>query len=224
ITAFMGFGRLNSDRVTDIRGVLGPLEGIAERRNALIYTITHPPKASTSAINSFIGSQAFIAAARIGYLTTEEIGEDGKPTGRYLLSMVKSNLGPKVPTLAYRLEQLVVGQDHRDGTDIVGSRVWWESEPVAVTADQVLAAAQSGGKAEGPTALEDAKAFLRAKLAAGVVTQKEILEHAAAELISEATLRRAKSILKVESKREGFGADGRFVWLLPASIDDQDAP
>src|SRR5262249_34067324 len=89
ITAFMGFGRLNSDRVTDIRGVLGPLEGIAERRNALIYTITHPPKASTSAINSFIGSQAFIAAARIGYLTTEEIGEDGKPTGRYLLSMVK---------------------------------------------------------------------------------------------------------------------------------------
>jgi hypothetical protein len=45
-----------------------------------------------------------------------------------------------MPTLAYRLEQLTVDQDHRDGKDIVASRVAWERDTVAMSADQALAA------------------------------------------------------------------------------------
>jgi hypothetical protein len=106
ITAFMGTGKIDSHKTVDVRGVLGPLAALAESHSVAIYTITHPPKASTSAINAFVGSQAFIAAARVGYLTIEETDEEGQPTGRSLVTMVKTNLGPKMPTLPIALPRL----------------------------------------------------------------------------------------------------------------------
>jgi hypothetical protein len=67
---------------------------------------------------------AFRARVRSNaYLTIEEIDEEGKPTGRFLMGMVRSSLGPKLPTLAYRLEQREVGKDHRGKRTIIGSYV-----------------------------------------------------------------------------------------------------
>jgi AAA domain len=92
ITGFLGTGKINSNSVTDIRGALAPLSDLAERRNIAIHTVTHPPKTTTSAMNAFIGSQAFIAASRMAHLTTKEVDEEGKPTGRFLMAMVRSRL------------------------------------------------------------------------------------------------------------------------------------
>jgi hypothetical protein len=62
------------------------------------------------------------------------------------------------------------------------------------------------------SALEEAAEFLREELAEGPVPSKELLKKAKAEGISEKTLRRAKSLLGVESKMQGRE---RWVWMLP---------
>jgi putative DNA primase/helicase len=225
ITAYLGAGKIDSHKATDVRAVLSPLAALAERRNIAIHTITHPPKASTSAIHAFIGSQAFIAAARVGYLTVEETGEDGKPTGRCLLTMVKANLGPKMPTLAYRLAQAPVGEDHRDGRVIYGSHVVWETGTVEMTADQALAAT-AGGKT---SAASEASEFLRRTLASGPVPVRDLQAEAKAAGLSWATIRRAKDSIGVAAERKSEGREGKgeWQWVAPNSArrssDLQDA-
>ena len=76
ITAYMG-GKLDSHRATDVRSQLGPVAELAERVDIAFSAITHPAKsAGQRAIDHFIGSQAFIAAARIGHLCVEETEEN----------------------------------------------------------------------------------------------------------------------------------------------------
>jgi DNA polymerase bacteriophage-type len=108
ITAFMGSGKhFDSHRATDVRSQLGPLGLLAEKLNVAFSTVTHPPKnASQRAIDHFIGSQAYIAVARIGHICIDEMedGDNGprRPTGRLLFANPKNNFSALVPTLAYR--------------------------------------------------------------------------------------------------------------------------
>lgn len=116
ITAYMG-GKLDSHRATDVRGQLGPLADLAERMNVALSAITHPPKHSTQhAIDHFIGSQAFIAAARIGHMAIEEVDEDEhghrNPTGRSLFANPKNNVSRKMPTIAYRVVETATSRRH----------------------------------------------------------------------------------------------------------------
>ena len=72
ITAYMG-GKMDSHKATEVRSQLGPLKDFAERTNVAVSAITHPAKnAGTKAIDHFIGSQAFVAAARVGHACFEE--------------------------------------------------------------------------------------------------------------------------------------------------------
>jgi AAA domain len=123
ITAYMG-GKVDSHRATDVRSQLGPLAELAERTDVAFSAITHPAKnASQRAIDHYIGSQAFIAAARIGHLCVDEMDENDngrrEPTGRMLFANPKNNPHQKMPTLAYRITQAVGGVDPRTGSDIV---------------------------------------------------------------------------------------------------------
>jgi hypothetical protein len=98
ITAFMGSGRgFDSHRATDVRSQLAPLKDFAERLDVCVIGVTHPPKGASAraALDSFIGSQAFIATARVGKYLVEELGEaDGhgfrRPTGRVLFTTPKA--------------------------------------------------------------------------------------------------------------------------------------
>jgi hypothetical protein len=203
ITGFLGAGKINSNSVTDIRGTLAPLSDLAERRNVAIHTVTHPPKTTTSAMNAFIGSQAFVAASRMAYLTTEEMDEEDRPTGRFLMAMVRSSLGPKLPTLVYRLAQVAIGEDHRDGRTIIGSYAVWEDGVVDITANAALAAASGGGKgsSDDRSAMAEAEQFLQDKLGGGPIPAKEGEEHAAAIGISRRTLMRARKKLGVIAEK-----------------------
>jgi hypothetical protein len=106
ITAYMG-GKIDSHRTTEVRSQLGPLKDLAEKLNVAISAITHPPKSgSQKAIDWFIGSQGFIAAARIGHVCVAEMDEDEDgdkiETGRVLFANVKNNPSERMPTLAFR--------------------------------------------------------------------------------------------------------------------------
>src|SRR5262249_32421455 len=110
ITAYMGGGRkFDSHRATDVRSQLGPLAELAERPNVAFSAITHPPKnASPRAIDHYIGSQAYIAAARLGHLCVAEMEDDGngrrKPTGRTLFACAKYNIIKRdTPAIAYKI-------------------------------------------------------------------------------------------------------------------------
>ena len=155
-------GKIDSHKTTDVRSQLGPLKDFAERYEVAVSTITHPAKnASQRAIDHFIGTQAFIAAGRIGHVCVEEMKIDvdsgnSVPTGRILFTNAKNNPGVKRPTLAYRIVGgLIVGQDPRSGNNIEASRVVWDKEPVNITADAAVAAAS------GRTPRQDIQAEVR---------------------------------------------------------------
>jgi putative DNA primase/helicase len=104
ITAFMG--KIDSHNTTDVRGQLGPLADLAAETNVAFSTITHPPKSNSGkAIDQFIGSQAFIAAARIGHLVQPEMkpsmAGDPMPTGHNLFTIAGTN-HQRMETLRYR--------------------------------------------------------------------------------------------------------------------------
>jgi hypothetical protein len=209
ITAYMG-GKLDSHRATDVRGQLGPLADLAERTDVALSAITHPPKqTSQRAIDHFIGSQAFIAAARIGHMTIEEVIEDEHgnrvPTGRGLFTNPKNNVSPKMSTLAYRISEKQIA----DG--IKAACVTWE-EIIDITADQAIAAA-APTKERGQQS--NVIIFLLDILMNGPVPAKLIEERAAARKFSKDQLDRAKKKIGIVSFKETGKFDGLWLWALP---------
>jgi hypothetical protein len=63
--------------------------------------------------------------------------EDPNNPERRLVLHAKNNLAPTPQGLAYRLQQTIVGERKRA---IVASRIKWETFPVAITANEALAA------------------------------------------------------------------------------------
>jgi putative DNA primase/helicase len=214
ITAYMSGGKnFDSHRATDVRGQLGPLADLAERLDVALSAITHPPKHSTQrAIDHFIGSQAYIAAARIGHMAVEEYEEDengrNQPTGRSLFTNPKNNMVRKMPTLAYRVVE------HELDGGVKAARVMWE-DIVDITADQAVAAATPSKRKDqsGPMV------FLQTMLTNGPTTVRIVEQRAAECGISKDQLKRAKQKLNVKAFKEAGTVDGQWFWCLP-----EDAP
>jgi hypothetical protein len=197
ITAYMG--KIDSHKTTDVRAQLGPLKDLAERTNVAVSTITHPAKStSQKAIDQFIGSQAFIAAGRIGHVCIEEVtGEDNEKTGRILFTNAKNNPHTKMPSLAFRITEATIGQDPDTHTNLAAPHVVWEKDAVNITADEAVQAASgtSGGgkKSAGQKAVQE---FLEEILRKGEpVLVKDIQTAATANGFTKDQLRLAKEKL-----------------------------
>ena len=225
ITAYMGTptsGRFDSYKATDVRGVLSPLKDLAERRRIAISAITHPPKgAKATPLDSFIGSQAYIAAARLGHLCVPEtepgLAGAGRNTGRVFYTQVKNNIGAKAATLAYHLQTKDLGLVDRFGEPLrPASRVEWEGV-VDITSAEALAQARAVARSK----VNPAQEFLRDILASGPVLQKVIVERGAAKGLSLPQLRRArKAIGAVAFKRRGGNVVSPWLWALPEYVPD----
>jgi hypothetical protein len=130
ISSYMG--KTDSHKNTDVRGVLEPIGEMAERMRVAVLSVTHFSKASggtvTKALNKFMGSVAFVAAARAAFVVLED-PHDGE---RRLLLHAKNNLAEAPQGLAFRLEQSIVGEG------IVTSKVEWEPEPVTLQQTKCL--------------------------------------------------------------------------------------
>jgi hypothetical protein len=132
-----------------------------------------------------------------------------------------------LPTLAYRLAQLTVGQDHRDGRTIIGSYVAWEDGVIDISANAALAAASGGPRADATlhTAKADCIEFLKTVLAEGWVEVAEIEaeaiaagQHAKGKPFKDnKPMRDARAALRVEKHRDGFGKGARYFWALPGT-------
>jgi hypothetical protein len=113
-------------------------------------------------------------------------------------------------SVAFRLEQQIVG-DPREG--IVASRIFWDAEPVAITANEALAADAAG--AETRTGKADAVEFLQAALAGGLVPATEINRMAREHGLTSEAIRLAREALGVMIERDGFGPGSKSLWSLP---------
>jgi putative DNA primase/helicase len=210
ITAFMG-GKMDAHKATEVRDVLNPLKQLAERAKCAVSILTHPAKnASNKARDQFIGSQAFIALARIGHLVVEEVTKDGG-IPRKLFTQAKNNIYARMPTLAYRFEQLTVGE--HDGNPVVASHVVWDKDSVPISADEAVAAA-AGTTVRTPDKTE-AETFIREALEAGPVKVRDLEKMAKEAGIGWATVKNAKDKCRVIVKRHGMGKDGYWTWELP---------
>jgi putative DNA primase/helicase len=227
VSAYLG-KKVDSYNNSDIRGVLEPFGEMAQRKRVAVLSITHFSKggagASPKALHRFIGSIAFVAAARMAYVVIED-QEDQSGLGlrRRLFLHAKNNLAAPAQGLAFRLEQRLVGE-HKD---IVASSLFWEREPVLTTADQALGA----GGSDEPTATDDCVDFLKAVLVDGPANARNVEREARdagllgveQEISQSKPFRKARKALGVVSEK--LGMDKGWVWRLPKMPSEaEDAP
>jgi AAA domain-containing protein len=229
ITAFMGSGRgFDSHRATDVRSQLHPLAKLAERLNIAFGAVTHPPKgaASRAALDSFIGSQAFIAAARVGHYCVAELGPEDdrgfrRPTGRILFATVKYSHSAPPPTLAFRREVVGIGYDAQAGESIDAPRIVWDPQPLDLTAEEAIAAnreARGDGRKMRAAPIRE---FLRDMIANGPVLLKIIKERGAVHGFKLGQLKRARQDIGAKAfKRKGENLDSPWMWAMPEHVPD----
>jgi hypothetical protein len=207
ISSYMG--KTDSHKNTDVRGVLEPIGEMAERMRVAVLSVTHFSKANGGtairALNKFMGSVAFVAAARAAFVVLE----DPNDAERRLFLHAKNNLAEAPQGLAFRLDQDIVGEG------IVTSKVAWEPEPVTLTANEVLAA--DGASKRNTLAVEEAECFLQALLAEGPLPSKQVDAEALEAGIKSATLRRAKANLCVKPYKDGM--NGGWYCALPKVLN-----
>ena len=206
ISAYLG--GTDSHKNAEIRGLLAPLSQLASRYAVAVLAVTHLRKGDGQAIYRAMGSLAFIAAARAGYCVTHD-HEDTSGRRRLMLPM-KNNLGEDRTGLAYRLMAPSSG---------IPSTAW-ESEPVTLSVDEALNDnGQGQGHDNGAPERDEAAKWLRETLADGPLEAKTVYTQARQDGVAKRTLDRAKRGLRVIAYREGFGADGSWLWKLPQAPD-----
>jgi putative DNA primase/helicase len=194
-------GKVDSHRNAELRAVLEPIGEMSSRLGVATLAVTHLNKGGgTSANNRFIGSIAFVAAARAAFIVTR----DPEDKDRRLLLPTKNNLGPDGIGLGFRIGQV------ETPSGILAPTVFFDTMPVTMSADEVLAASGASGSAPARSEAED---FLREILADGAVPTRRILSEAKAAGLSWATVRRAKETLGVRAAKTAL--DGGWAWSLP---------
>jgi len=186
LAAFLG--RIDAHRNAEVRGLLGRVAALAEKRGVAVLAIDHLAKAPGLAVHRGIGSVAFTAAPRAVW----QVLEDPDDPGRRLMLPVKMNLA-RVDGLAFRLtdEGLV-----------------WEDGRVTLSADEAAAAEA------GDTPRNEAKAWLRDVLKRGPCPAKDIERQAKQDGICMRTLRYAKKEMGVISERR----NGMWSWSFPKKV------
>ena len=195
--------QVNSWKDQEIRSALGPLQRLAEQTRAAVVVVAHLNKGQSSdPLQRLGGSIGLPAAARSVLLLGRDPDDpDGADGDRRVLAQVKSNLGPKAPSLCLRIEPV-----ETDGM-AVGRIV--EAGYSSYSGADLLAAEQQSRPSKQAEAIE----LLQLQLADGP-KPVNMLRHAAAAIgISETTLERAKKALALTATKGSFS--GGWLWTLP---------
>lgn len=196
IGSFIG-GKVDAHRDNEVRGVLAPLAALAERTGAAVLLVAHQRKGTASHADDLVlGSRAFTGIAR----SVLHLLMDPDDDGRRLLLPGKMNLSSPAAGLAFTISGMP-------------ARIEWEPDPVAMTADGVLAA-QASGDTSGRTERDDAANWLADLLADGPRPARDVERDAREAGHAIATVRRAKAAIGVVSRKPAFG--GPWEWALPA--------
>lgn len=195
--------RVDGHRDQHVRRALAPLTQVAERTGIAVLVVLHLNKRSGgNPIYRGMGSIGIAALARCVFV----VGPDPNDSGGRVLACLKSNLGPRPPSLAFRIE----------GAPNGSARLVWNGE-----SDWSGPALLEQWEPESERAREAAARFLRGILKEGSAAVDEVKSRAREAGVSERTLERAKAALGIKAERRGFGPGGQWYWALPGSIDRQ---
>src|SRR6185437_9880754 len=198
----------DSHKNAEVRRSLAPLVDLATRMDAALVGITHYSKGTQGRepLERVSGSLAFGALARLVFGTVKQKADDDNVPPRYLLARVKSNIGPDGGGFAYAFEQTRLP----DG--IEASRVVF-GEAVEGSARELLAQAEAVVGDEHTERL-DAADWLCRLLAEDGMPAKAVKAEADQSGFAWRTVQRAMKQAGVESAREGFGKDAKYIWRL----------
>lgn len=193
----------DTHRDDEIRQLLAPLAAMAHETGATVLAVRHLRKGTGgNPIYAGGGSIGIIGAARFALLAARDPDD---PTGqRRVLTTTKHNLAPPPEAMAYEIEAI---------NDV--PRIKWLG-PSEHTAATLIA---DPGDSDTRSALDEAKEWLRDRLATGMVPTVDVVQEAKGVGISQRTLARAKKTLGVRSEARGTGP-GRWHLYLP---DDEAA-
>jgi len=193
-------GAVDSHRDQDVRAVLHRLAAMAEATGCTVVLIRHMNKAGGSnALYRGGGSIGIIGAARAAFL----VARDPDDTDRRIFAVTKMDIGVEPPALAYRLQS---------DESLDCARVVWESDPVTLTAADLLRAPL---ESEERTERDDAADWLRDRLSdtGGTAPSKEIKDAARKAGHQVRTLQRARDQLGIVVESSGFPRIS--YWSLP---------
>ncbi len=198
----------DSNKNSDIRGLLTPLTELASKYKIAVILISHLNKNSgENPLYRTTGSLAFIAAVRSAYIVTK----DKNNPDRRLLLPLKNNISKDKTGLAYSIIEAENGQPI----------IAWELEPVTITADDALVLPESK---EERTETDEAVDFLLDLLANGAVKVDEIQIKARQACINKKPLRSAREKLGIKPQKSSAFKDGYWEWSLPEdALNSEDA-
>jgi hypothetical protein len=203
ISAYLG--DTESHNNAEVRSLLAPLSDLAAKHGVAIVAVSHFNKSrGGDAVNRVSGSLGFIAAARAGYAVVQ----DGQDENRRFFLPIKNNVGRAMQGLAFSIEGVTLPGG------IESSRVIFEPDPVAITAEQALSRDPDGD--DDRSATEEAVLFLRSVLADGPVPATGVFRQAKMAGHSERTVRRATKLLGIRPQKTGM--KGCWAWALPAKV------
>ena len=216
LVAYVGDGK-DAHNEQDARSVMRGLKSIATEFDCAFLFVRHIRKAGVAggdATHAAGGSVAWTNACRAEWAVADD--RDDTSGSLRVMSVTKANLARKSASLSFRQVSCVV----RVGLDDHETfRVEW----LGASEQTAIMGLTSTGSPEERDALRDAVAFLRDCLSIGPVSAKDVNERAHKAGVTNATLRRAKTQIGVESKKIGRLGESSWLWSLPSQGAPEDA-
>jgi len=198
IGSFLGSG-VDAHRDNEVRAVLTPLAALAAEKKVAILIVCHTRKSLQGfADDMTLGSRAFVGLAR----SVLHLGHDPHDRKRKLLLPGKNNLAPETDGFAFRITGEV-------------PRIEWEPEPVSDLADDLVGRGPASPIGRPREERSAAAQWLAELLQNGPMPASEIRTAATGAGLSWSTVRRAQEELGIIPERQGFGANGAWMWGLP---------
>jgi hypothetical protein len=197
----------DTHKKAETQRAIGTLAAIAQTWDLAVLGVAHHSKApTTDPLLRVSGSTAFTSAAR-AVLTIAPHPDDERER---VIVLSKANLTARedVPPLRFRVEARVV---ESPSGPVDTSGIAWCGIAEGLDPDRVLDATDPDDRC----LLDDAIDFLRHALAGGPQPSRELKRRAAAEGISDTTLKRARRALSVVVDRSGWPSETH--WMLPLS-------
>ena len=197
----------DSHKNAEVRKGLQPLVDLAVQNDCAVLGITHFSKGTggRNPVERLTGSLAFGAVARIVWVAAK--GETTEDSEDRVFCRAKSNIGPDSGGFKYQLKHARI-----DGIENLEASVIAWGEPIQGSARDLLATTETDFE-EG-SALSEAKGFLSGLLGDGPLPVKTVKREADEAGHAWATIRRAATILGVQSEKARGSMTGRWEWCL----------
>lgn len=211
VTSSMRAGTLGEQ---ESRMALEPLVALCQEMNLICLVTRHMNKnQQASALYRGLGSIALVGCAHTALLVTR----DPRDREKRILSVTKNNLGASAKPIMFRILP-----EHP------ACRIEW-GEEIETDPDEILRGEEESGRRD---AMEDSKRLLMTFLQHDWKPAKAVIAEAESCGLKERTLRSAKAVLGVQSRRVVLSGEALWEWGPPAkgwpkcgeSLDDSGTP